>query len=107
MSPLKANVLINDLPHTIAVSVGKARLGLGWERILNIRIQSTTIDRKSPIIGKYKVVELYLGYGVVRCADCVPIATCCTLAQCQAVALSDYIQQAGLELVPEESTQEV
>ena len=105
MSPLKANVLISNYVNILSVSVGKPKLGP--TRDLNIYLQGPMPGIKPALVSKYKAVGLPTGYGVMRCTDAEPVGVCCTLAECQAVALSDYIQQAGLQLMPEESTQEV
>lgn len=102
MSPLKANVLINDCINTISITVGKPTVGPS--RKLNVYLLGQTDGIKPTKIGEYQATALINCYALVRCfgGELVPVGKCVTLAGCQAVALSDYIQQFGMELIPDE-----
>lgn len=101
MSPLKANVLIDNYMNTISVTVGKPKLGPS--RYLNVYLQGPMPGIRPTLVSQYLATGLVDCYGVMRYDDegLIPIAKCATLAGCQAVALSDYIQQSGLEIVPD------
>lgn len=107
MSPLTARVLISDCINILSISVGKPKLGP--TRDLNVYLQGPMPGIRPMKVGQYKAVGSCDCYGLVRCSDAelVPIARCTTLSECQAVALSDYLQWSGLELAPQEATQEV
>lgn len=102
MSPLKANVLMNDCINTISISVGKPMAGPS--RKLNVYLEGVVSGIKPTKVGQYIATGLPNYYGLFRCFDSqmIPVAKCLTLAGCQAVALSDYLQEAGLELIPGE-----
>ena len=102
MSPLKAKVLIHDHECVLSVSVGGP--GLGTTRKLNIYLEVDAPGIKPTKVCEYVATGLSNCYGLIRCQDSglVPLTTCATLAGCQAVALSDYIQQSGVQLIPDE-----
>lgn len=102
MSPLKIKVLISNCIHVVSVSVGKPTLGPS--RTLNVYLQGPIPGIRPTKIGEYMATGLIDPYGLIRMCDdeAVPVAKCMTLAACQAVALSDYLQYAGLETVDED-----
>ena len=98
MSPLKAQVIIDECVNTISVSVSKPKLGV--VRDLNVYLQGPISGVPSIKVGQYKVICMRDFYGVTRCdTEPMQVVKCTTLKECQAVALSDYLQQADLELV--------
>lgn len=107
MSPLKANVIMNDATNVLSITVGKPNLLK--MRNLNIYLSPCLSGVRRIKVSEYYAAKLVDCYGVLRQYgyNTTLVARCTTLAECQAVALSDYIQRAGLELVSEESTQEV
>ena len=98
MSPLKADVIINDCVNTVSVSVGKP--STGPSRPINIYLEAVP-GCKPTKIGQYVATALFNCYGLVRCFDTelVPVAKCVTLAGCQATALADYLEWTGIQLV--------
>lgn len=107
MSPLKANVIMNNATNVLSITVG--RPNLLKIRKLNIYLSPGLSGIRCIKVDEYYAAKLPDCYGVIRQHGYITtlVAKCTTLAECQAVALSDYIQRAGLELVSEESTQEV
>ena len=99
MSPLQANVVIDGFTHTLSISVGKPKLGP--TRSLNVYLQGPMPGILPIKVDEYIAVGLPNCYGVARGDDVqlAPIATCATLSECQAVALSDYISRYNLEIV--------
>lgn len=103
MSPLKVKVLISDHIHVVSATVCKPTLGPS--RMLNIYLQGPLPGIRPTKIGQYMAAGLVNSYGLIRmCGDeAVPVAECATLVACQAVALSDYLQYAGLETAEEDT----
>ena len=99
MSPLKANVLIDDTVNTISVSVSNK--SLKSIRSINVYLESTLFETLRVLVGHYGVIPILDEYGLVRLDDDESIAVCKakTLAGCQAAALADYVRRTGLELV--------
>lgn len=103
MSPLKANVLINGCINTISMSVGNTPENSSSRR-LTVYLVNSELGVKPIKLGEY-VVARVIGaahkYHLFRWSDSQPtfLNSYSTLLECQVVALSDFIQISGLQLV--------
>lgn len=102
MSPLKIKVVINDCVNTLSITVGKP--SLGPSRKLNVYLEGEVPEVKV-MVGQYIAIGLVDSYGLIRCFDDegeILVGQCLTLAGCQALALSDYLHYAELDIVSSE-----